>query len=208
MTTIGIAGAFFGGIATLLSPCAALLLPGFFASAFASRTRLLAKMALFYLGLVLTLVPLGALAGGMGQLLVRYREVVISGSAIIIIVLGVLLACGVSFRLPGARAADRLTPTGHDRTGSVAIFFLGITYGVAGGCSGPILGSVLTVASLGGSATYGAVLLAVYALGMLIPLVLLAAMWDRWNIRTKLRPRPVRLGPITTTWTSLLSGVL
>ena len=64
MTTIGIAGAFFGGIATLLSPCAALPLPGFFASAFASRTRLLAKMALFYLGLLLTLVPLGALAGG------------------------------------------------------------------------------------------------------------------------------------------------
>ena len=51
--------AFFGGVLSLLSPCSALLLPAFFAYAFQSRRKLLAKTAIFYLGLAATLVPLG-----------------------------------------------------------------------------------------------------------------------------------------------------
>lgn len=209
MTSIGLAGAFLGGIATLLSPCAALLLPGFFATAFAARGRLLAKTALFYLGLLLTLMPLGALAGSVGRLLVHYRSALVTVSAVIIIALGIALAAGVSFRLPGAKTADKVaSSTRGDATGSLAIFLLGATYGVAGGCSGPILGSVLAVAALGGNALYGAALLAVYALGMLVPLVVLAALWDRFELRNLLRPRPLVIGPITTTWVSLISGLL
>lgn len=209
MTSIGLAGAFLGGIATLLSPCAALLLPGFFATAFATRGRLLAKTVLFYLGLLLTLMPLGALAGSVGRMLVHYRSALITVSAVIIIALGIALAAGVTFRLPGAGTADRISSTQRrDATGSLAIFMLGATYGVAGGCSGPILGSVLAVAALGANALYGAALLAIYALGMLVPLVVLAALWDHLQLRRALRPRPITIGPITTTWMSLISGLL
>ncbi|BAS07616.1 biogenesis protein [Arthrobacter sp. Hiyo4] len=63
---IGYAGAFLGGILTLLSPCSALLLPAFFAYAFSTKTRLVARTALFYLGLLSTLVPLGCLPGRWG----------------------------------------------------------------------------------------------------------------------------------------------
>lgn len=215
MTDIGLAGAALGGIATLLSPCAAMLLPGFFAYAFASRTNLLAKTGVFYLGLLTTLVPLGAIAGGLGRLLLTYRHWLITGSAILVIVLGILMALGVTFRLPGATMADRASTaesTRSDRNpaGWIAVYVMGATYGVAGGCSGPILGSVLALAGLGGSAAYGALVLAVYALGMLVPLVILAALWDRFKIgeRGWLRPRPLKIGPIKTTLASFIGGIL
>jgi len=51
MTGIGYLAAFLGGVLTLLSPCSALLLPAFFAYAFASRSRLLGRTAVFYAGL-------------------------------------------------------------------------------------------------------------------------------------------------------------
>ncbi len=215
MTDIGLAGAIVGGIATLLSPCAAMLLPGFFAYAFASRTNLLAKTGVFYLGLLTTLVPLGAVAGGLGRLLVTYRHLLIIGSAVLVIALGILMALGVTFRLPGAAMADRASTSESARAdrnpaGWIAVYVMGATYGVAGGCSGPILGSVLALAGLGGSAAYGALVLAVYALGMLVPLVILAALWDRFKIgeRGWLRPRPLHLGPIKTTIASFVGGLL
>src|SRR5215204_2637917 len=58
MVEVSYLAAFFGGVLSLLSPCSALLLPAFFAYAFQSRRKLLAKTSIFYLGLATTLVPL------------------------------------------------------------------------------------------------------------------------------------------------------
>ena len=72
---VGYAGAFLGGMAAILSPCAALLLPAFFAYAFGGdRARLLGRTGLFYLGLLLTLVPLGLGAGALGSLVTVHRQ--------------------------------------------------------------------------------------------------------------------------------------
>ena len=73
-TSITPLAAFLGGALTLLAPCSVMLLPAFFAYAFTSRTTLQARTGLFWLGLVTTLVPLGAAAGGMGAVL-RDHEV-------------------------------------------------------------------------------------------------------------------------------------
>ena len=49
----------------------------------------------------------------------------------------------------------------------------------------------------------------VYAAGMTVPLVVLAALWDRFDLgrRKWLRGHAVRIGPIHTHTTSLISGV-
>ncbi|WP_346958293.1 hypothetical protein [uncultured Arthrobacter sp.] len=74
---IGYAGAFLGGVLTLLSPCSALLLPAFFAYAFATKTRLVARTVLFYAGLLSRLVPLGVFAGVLGSLVTEHRTVLV-----------------------------------------------------------------------------------------------------------------------------------
>ncbi len=199
---IGYAGAFLGGVLTLLSPCAVMLLPSFFAYSFAGRGRLVGRTAVFLAGLLTTLVPLGVGAGHLGGLLAAHRQTAVAVGAILVIVSGVLVALGIGLPGPGSSARAGTAP--------LAVFSLGLTYGLAGTCSGPILGSLLTTAALSGSLFYGGFLFVWYGLGMVLPLFVLAALWDRWDLGHAdwLRPRTVRMGPLQTTVTGLVSGVL
>jgi cytochrome c biogenesis protein CcdA len=206
MSGVGILAAFLGGVLSLLSPCAALLLPSFFAYAFERVGTLVARTTVFLAGLLVVLVPLGAGVGLVGQLVTRYRDVVTTVGAIVLVVLGVLTLLGGGF---GSSAAGRLA--GARRLGSAgSIFLLGTVYGLAGFCSGPLLGSVLTVAAVGADPGYGALLLAFYATGMAAPLFVLALLWDRMGLSTRavLRGRELRLGRWRVHSTSLVSGLL
>lgn len=84
-----------------------------------------------------------------------------------------------------------------------------VSYGLAGFCSGPVRGAILTMAATTSPAG-GAVLLAVYALGMAAPLFVIAALWDRLGVsrRSFVRGRPLQLGPVRTHTTSPIAGVL
>lgn len=200
---IGYAGAFAGGILTLFSPCSALLLPAFFAYAFSTPRALVVRTGVFYAGLVSTLVPLGIFAGVLGGLLTQHRDVLVTTAAILVMVLGLVQILGI--RMPAL--FRRGAPSGTSR---LSVYVLGAVYGVAGVCTGPILGSILTVAAVGSSAVYGGILLALYALGMALPLFILALMWDKLGIsgRRWLRPRPLTIGRWSNSWIMVISGLL
>ncbi len=211
MSDVGLVAAFAAGVLALLSPCSALLLPSFFAYAFSSRSALLARTAVFYVGLLATLVPLGTGAGAASALFYGHRATLISVAGWAIITLGVLQALGRGFTLPfAARLQQRAAGPGTGRASWLSTAVLGSVYGLAGFCSGPILGAILTMAATQGSPLRGGLLLAVYALGMAAPLFVLAAVWDRFDLggRRWLRGRMLRLGPIRVHTTSLASGVL
>jgi cytochrome c biogenesis protein CcdA len=199
--------AFVGGVLSLLSPCSALLLPAFFAYAFQSRKDLLAKTAVFYLGLAATLVPLGMGISAVSRLVYGERSTLIAVSGAVIILLGVLQLLGRGFKLLGPLSRMRGKVRG-ETTG--ATFALGAVYGFAGFCSGPILGAVLTVAASSGQVFRGAVLLAIYALGMAAPLFLMAALWDRFDLgrRSWLRGRELSIGRLRIHTINVVSGVM
>ncbi len=199
--------AFLGGVLSLLSPCSALLLPAFFAYAFQSRRKLLAKTTIFYLGLATTLVPLGMGISAVSRLVYGQRSTLILISGAVIIALGTLQLLGRGFGLAGPLSRLRGRIRG---TSAGATFALGAVYGFAGFCSGPILGAVLTVAASSGQVFRGAALLAAYALGMAAPLFFLAALWDRFDLgrRSWLRGRELRLGRLRLHTTNLISGVM
>lgn len=206
MSTIGILGAFLGGILTLISPCSALLLPAFFAYAFDGFGKLVTRTGLFYLGLCVTLVPLGAGLGTVGSLFDSARPTVMMFAGILIIIFGMMTVFGKGFAFqPAQDAVGKLSGTS-----AVSVLLLGCVYGLASFCSGPILGSILTVAVAGGSALYGMVLMAIYSLGMAVPLFMLAFLWERFDLsrRKWLRGKELQWGPITTNTTSIVSGVL
>jgi cytochrome c biogenesis protein CcdA len=77
MIDVGYVAAFLGGVLALISPCSALLLPSFFAYAFQQPGRLIARTSLFYLGLALTLVPLGVGSSFASRLFYGHREILI-----------------------------------------------------------------------------------------------------------------------------------
>ncbi|MER8072463.1 cytochrome c biogenesis CcdA family protein [Streptomyces sp. NPDC094034] len=205
MTDIGYPVALIGGLLALLSPCSALLLPAFFAYSIDSAGRLLARTGLFYLGLATTLVPLGAAGSFAGRLFYGHRDLLVTTGGGLIIALGVAQIVGIGFASRRMAAlSGRIRPTT-----ALSVCALGMVYGLAGFCAGPILGSVLTVAALSGSPAYGGLLLAVYALGMAVPLFLLALLWERFELggRRWLRGRALRLGRFELHTTSLLSGL-
>ena len=206
MTQIGVLGAFLGGLLAILSPCSALLLPSFFAYAFDGLGTLLARTGVFFLGLAAVLVPLGAGVGAFGSAITTYRSQTTFVSAWVIMTFGVMILLGKGFNLGVAQRIAGATAI----TTRLSVFILGTVYGLAGFCSGPLLGAVLTVAVAGGDAPYGALLMAIYAAGMTVPLAVLAALWDRFDLghRKWLRGRAVRIGPIHTHTTSLISGAL
>jgi len=204
---IGYFAAFLGGLLALISPCSALLLPSFFAYAFAGTTALLARTGVFFLGLAAVLVPLGAGSSALASVVTLHREALILVAGWMIVGFGVvqILGGGWSVR-PAARVQQRMAASGS----WVSTVGLGAAYGLAGFCSGPILGAVLTVAAASGQPLRGAALLAVYALGMAAPLFILAALWQRFDLgrRGWLRGREYRLGRLRLHTTSTVSGVL
>ncbi|MFI1180572.1 cytochrome c biogenesis CcdA family protein [Streptomyces sp. NPDC020799] len=205
MTDIGYLAAFLGGALALVSPCSALLLPAFFAYSLTSPGRLLARTGVFYLGLATTLVPLGAASTAASRLFNGHRDMLITVGGWLVITMGVAQILGLGFASKRAQAAaGRITPRSAAST-----FLLGCVYGLAGFCAGPILGAVLTLTAATGNPVYGASMLAVYALGMALPLFVLALFWDRFQLgrRRWLRGRELRAGRLRLHTTSLVSGL-
>ena len=208
---ISLVTAFLGGVLALLSPCGALLLPAFFASVIGQRMRLVVHGGVFYLGLAVTLVPLGLGLGAVGNLLTEYRDGLIVTTSAILIVLGLAQAAGFGFdmskALPGA---GTLQQRAHNRSGFVRTLLLGAASGVAGFCSGPILGAILTLAVAQGNAWNAGLMLAVYGLGMVAPLTVLAALWNKLSPRaiSMLRGRGFRFLGRELHTTSVITGLL
>lgn len=208
---IGLVSAFLGGILALLSPCAALLLPAFFASSVGSGPRLLLHGLFFYLGLLTLLVPLGLGAGFLGELFLTQRQTIIVISSLILIVLGVFQLFGHGFDLarmfPGQSG---LQSRAAAATGIGKSFILGMTSSIAGFCAGPILGAVLTLAATSGNAFTSALILSAYGAGMVVPLLLIAALWTKLGTRGQRLLRGRTFNILGRQWhtTSVVTGLL
>ena len=199
--------AYLGGLVTFLAPCGAFLLPAFFACAFEDRSRLLQRILVFLTGLVIALVPLGFAAGGLGGWLLSNSHLLTLIVGVIITVLGIAQVLALPLpKLPLPRALG-----GATRPSVIGIFLFGISYGLAGsGCTGPILGAVLSAATLTGAGLRGGALMFWYALGMFTPVALLSLIWGSLTARQQrlFHPRPLKFLGRQTTWGSLVSGLV
>ena len=162
---------------------------------------------MFFLGLAAVLVPLGAGSSALASVVTLHREVADPAGRV------------GDHRVrrhsdPGRRVEPAPGGAGPAADGRprhwVCTLGLGAAYGLAGFCSGPILGAVLTVAAARSQPLRGAALLAVYALGMAAPLFVLAALWQRFDLgrRRWLRGREYRIGGLRLHTTSTVSGLL
>lgn len=157
------------------------------------------------------LVPLGIGAGAIGSVFVTHRETIIVTASALLIALGAVQALGFGFDaarlLPGTDALQNQVMV---RAGLVKTVLLGAASGVSGFCAGPILGAVLTLAAAQGDAFTASTLLAVYGAGMVLPLVVLAALWGRIGAptRTLLRGRTFTVLGRELHSTSVVTGLL
>ncbi|MGB3303349.1 cytochrome c biogenesis CcdA family protein [Gordonia sp. (in: high G+C Gram-positive bacteria)] len=208
---IGLATAFLGGALSLISPCSALLLPAYFASAVGSGARLVLHTSVFYAGLLLTLVPVGIGIGAAGRMFVEHRSAIVALTGLALVVFGVIAMFGRGFDLAGKMpGVDRLRHAAQNRSGLVKSAVLGAASGAATFCTGPILGAVLTLAAAQGDEVGAGILLAVYGAGIVVPMMLLALTWQRLSDRGRAIIRGREFTALGRTWhtSSVLTGIL
>ncbi len=167
--------AFTAGVVSFATPCVLPLVPGYLSAVSGavpetSGRRVAAASLPFIAGFTLVFVALGAGAALVGDLLTDNRRLVAQGAGIVVVVLGF----GFMGLLP-LPFLDRLAAPGlvegARRSRSAAL--LGGAFAVcAAPCVGPVLVTILALASEAGTVAQGSALLLVYSLGLAVPFLL------------------------------------
>ncbi len=182
--------AFIAGILMILAPCTLPILPAFvgFLAGLGSqetsspegrRWRSVSRAFFFVLGFSIVFVTLGTGVSVLGQTLRTYQAIIQKISGTLIILLGLLLL-GV-FNVPFLEQEKRILsfPRSIQRFGKLSSLIMGASFGFGWSpCVGPILASVLFLAANVETATQGALLLAIFSLGLAIPFLLVAFMLE------------------------------
>ncbi len=197
--------AFLAGVLSFLAPCTLPVLPAYFAFA-ATPTRIgtIARTLSFGAGLAFVFIALGTLAGSFGALIAANKDVITRTVGVLFLILGGILISG--HELPGfqVRAEPKRTLAGA--------FLFGLLFAVSwSGCIGPIVGSALLLAAQTQTAFQGGLLLAAYALGLLVPLLIISAFLDRLKggrFLAILRGRTVHLWGRRVHTTQLITGAM
>ncbi|GAA2181191.1 cytochrome c biogenesis CcdA family protein [Brooklawnia cerclae] len=188
----GVLAAFLAGGVALFAPCCIVFLaPSYLAAAVKNRRwRLLPLTFVFATGLSLVLVPITLGVSLIAGAIAKYHAVLYWAGGLLMIGLGVLALSGRMWSLPSMmRAPD----TG--RADTATFFSLGVFSGVASSCCAPVLAGVMTLSAMSGSGLGGLVLGLAYVFGMVLPLFVMALLWDVLprGGQPRLRARPVRL---------------
>ena len=180
-------GAVIAGFVSFSSPCCLPLIPGYLSYMSAlpvsdlgardARRVTLKAALLFVAGFTTVFTLLGVAASALGSIVLRNQDAIVRVFGVGIILLG-LVTIGI-LRIPLLQRERRIDLARVPR-GPAWAFPLGMAFAAGWApCVGPVLASVLATASVSRTATWGAVLLALYSLGLGIPFVLLALGFDR-----------------------------
>lgn len=181
--------ALLAGILSFLSPCVLPIVPPYIAymsgvtmseiqvSDVAARRKALGSAIFFVLGLSTVFLILGFTASAFGRFFLQNQDWFVMAAGVVIVVFGLhflgLFRIGVLDREMRMDAGDR----GGSALGA---YILGLAFAFGWTpCIGPILGAILTLAASEADVTRGTALLAVYALGLGIPFLLVAAFFPR-----------------------------
>lgn len=204
-----LAASFLGGMVALFAPCCiSVMLPAYFASSFRRRRALVAMTFVFAAGVATVILPIAFGATGVSRLIAGHHLPVFLAGGVLMLAMGVATIAGWSPRLPmiGMRAtADR---------GAVSVYALEAFSGIASACCAPVLAGVVTLSGAAESFIVALGIGVAYVFGMVLPLFLIAVLWDRreWGTSALLRGRTITLRVAgharTLTVAALASGVL
>jgi cytochrome c-type biogenesis protein len=175
---------FLEGLASFLSPCVLPLIPAYMtyltgqsAEVMSQDKRahrnLIFNSLSFILGFTIIFVLLGAAATKLGSYLLRHQHVIRRISGILIIIFGLFHAGFIPIRFLNY---EKRLHVQRERQGLLSSLLIGMAFSVGWTpCIGPILTSVLILAANTQTLVSGMLLLAVYALGLGLPFLALAA---------------------------------
>jgi cytochrome c-type biogenesis protein len=178
--SLGVFVAFSAGLFSFLSPCVLPLFPSYLSFitgmsvdrlthevTAGARTRVLVHSVAFILGFSVVFVSLGASFSAAGQFLLDYREWIRIAGGLLIVVFGLYIAGILRIGIFGRTQQLQVQSKPAGLLGS---FLVGLTFAIGWTpCVGPILGSILTLASNDKTVGQGVTLLLFYSAGLGIP---------------------------------------
>jgi cytochrome c-type biogenesis protein len=176
------------GVLSFLSPCVLPIVPPYLAymggvsvsdlgEARSARRRALLAASFFVLGLSTVFLFLGFAFSALGRMFLQYQDWFIAVAGVTIMVFGAHFL-GV-IRLPFLLREARLD-AGDQGGSAMGAYVLGLAFAFGWTpCLGPILGAILGMAASEADPARGTALLAVYALGLGVPFLLVAAFFPR-----------------------------
>lgn len=178
--------AFIGGLVSFISPCVIPLLPAYlsFLTGLTPEelkkkgdiSKILVPSLLFVLGFTVVFVALGATASVLGVFLRSYQRIFMIAGGLLVIVFGLFMTGLI--KVPWMYGEHRVELSKAKSFGRFSGFFMGMAFAAGWTpCIGPILGSILTLASTTSSANQGIVLLFVYSLGLAVPFLMVALLF-------------------------------
>ena len=205
--------AFGAGLISFLSPCVLPLIPGYVSyisgqslqEILESKKTNFFPLVLFCLGFSTVFVLLGASASLLGQALLQNSEVlrIIAGIIIVIFsfqLLGIINISYLNFekRFDAKESRNILFP-----------YVIGLAFGFGWTpCIGPILGSILALASIEETLSRAIILLISYSLGLAIPFVLSGYLIQRFLLFSKNFRKNINLISKIGGVTLLVTGIL
>ena len=182
--------AFGAGLISFLSPCVLPLIPGYISYiSGSSLNELLEKktinifpIILFAIGFSIVFISFGATASFLGSLILNnsYQLRIASGIIIIIFSLHILGIINLNFLNYEKRIYT------EKKSGIFSSLLVGMAFGFGWTpCIGPILGSILALASTEQSLNRGILLLVFYSLGLAIPFILSGYLIQKFLVFSK-----------------------
>ncbi len=173
-----ILAAFLSGAVAFFAPCCiTFLLPAYFAFALKEKKQILKMTLVFTLGLATILIPIGLGLAGLGQLATQFHKEIFVAGGLFMLLLGIFTLAGRTLSMPFKPKAP-----GMEKMDAITVYQLGLFSGFASSCCLPVLAGVLTLSLISASFVQAFFLGWAYVLGMVIPLVLLALLWDKYNL--------------------------
>ena len=193
---VSLALAFADGLASFLSPCVLPVVPGYVSfvtgvaledfqtgDRAAIRRQAALHSAFFILGFSLLFVALGASATVLGTVVRRALPLIQQVGGAVIVLFGLYLLGWLRMPLLMRERRVELKSKPAGLLGSVAV---GVAFGAGWTpCVGPVLATILLYAGMSGTMLHGALLLAVYALGLGLPFFVAAVAFNWFLARTR-----------------------
>ncbi|MCG2831141.1 MAG: cytochrome c biogenesis protein CcdA, partial [Desulfobacteraceae bacterium] len=177
--------AFLAGLLSFFSPCILPIIPSYFTfiTGFSLeeltidynseiRRKVFFSTVSYVLGFSFVFILMGASASFLGNIIYKYSDVIRITGGVLIIILGIHLTGLI--RIPYLFLEKRVN-IAKKPAHFLGTFIIGMAFAAGWTpCIGPLLGSILVIASNQETVWQGVILLSIYSLGLAIPFVVIS----------------------------------
>jgi len=187
MENVSVIVALSAGLLSFLSPCVLPLVPVYLASLYGPeifsaratgvRIPVFLHSLSFVVGFSIIFTTMGAIAGLTGFAINPSSALLNKVAGSLLIAFGVFILAAL--KVPWLNYEKRLTSSVGNTTSYLRSLVIGATFSLGWtACIGPILGGILAIALNSATAWHGALLLAIYSMGLGLPFLIIGVAFD------------------------------